>query len=502
MKRLAIRFLLLFFFIGTAAITLSAQLRTLPESYVILARSSLMSQAGWKSVVDTLLSAHPQAHLLYFKSHPDNCKDTLQLLRPRYLAVVEDPRNLDKHYTVQLNTLCRNLDADPYKDCIWGVITGYSPRDAIRMVRDARTPFQIHTAVSTISELKSGIWFSRMVCVEDQNRPFAVDKTPDSLRTYKIPDAIMPRQLKPYPNLLGSFHQAMRTVQPDLVVTASHATEENLEMPGSLGNIRAIRGMLYTEFPTGALPLLPSEESSHRRVYLPIGNCLIANANKDLNSMAVAWLSSGKASCLIGYVVETWYGRAGWGGLKYFLHNAGRLNCQQAFFLNDLELIRYNQELLPQALNKPYDPSLTLDQLQHQLAQGQPLTKDALGMYYDRDVLMYYGDPAWQVELPTPKETPADYTVTYNYTPEALEIILRTHENFNPCNYKGNGWKSEHVADLPLAFYFPQRIDAPLLQQKAKHKGNYILTEEALLIYNPTLQPNRTYRWYIHSVRK
>ena len=116
--------------------------------------------------------------------------------------------------------------------------------------------------------------------------------------------------------MLRQFLEYYEAIEPDLVVTASHATEINLEMPGSVGNIRCRDGRLYVDYP-GEQRFVRDRDS--RMVYLPIGNCLIANVNNTDSSMAVAWMNSQQATAFAGYVVTTWYGRNGWGGLKYLI---------------------------------------------------------------------------------------------------------------------------------------------------------------------------------------
>lgn len=483
--------------------SMSAQLRILPNNYAVLIRKSLNNFPLWKAVADTLSSYHEGAPIITFDSTPTECLDTLSSLRPRYVAIVDAPDYMDKKYVVDLNVMSRKTDADPYKDFMWGIITGYSPATAMRMVKDGQKPFILRSLLSTISELRTGEWFEKMTCIEDQNFAFVSKKLSKNAETIStpIPYVLSSQSGSKYPDLLGTFHRAITEEDPDLIVTASHATEHNLEMPYSVGNIRAIRGMLYTDFPEGAKALINTSDPSHRRVYLPIGNCLIANMDKDPNSMAAAWLTSGGASAMIGYVVETWYGRAGWGGLKYFLSNAGRLALFESFFLNDLEIIEHNMELMPELMKTPYNTDwetfVALDSISKKIPDRK-ISTDMFGMYYDRDVLAYYGDPAWTINLQSIPKT-SDYTILYEYKDNHLEITLKTHADFNPCNYQGNSWKSEHVADLPLAFYFPKRIDTPQLLGAKKIKSKYLLTEDALLIYTPDLKPNKTYRYKIVS---
>lgn len=48
---------------------------------------------------------------------------------------------------------------------------------------------------------------------------------------------------------MQTFYNIYEKYNPDLVVTAAHATERNLEMPFSLGNIKPKNGVLYMDFP-------------------------------------------------------------------------------------------------------------------------------------------------------------------------------------------------------------------------------------------------------------
>ena len=76
------------------------------------------------------------------------------------------------------------------------------------------------------------------------------------------------------------------------------------------------------------------KESGKRKVYFAVGNCLIGNVNNTKESMAIAWMNSGNAATMIGYVVTTWHGRNGWGGLKYWLTNPGRYSLAEAIYMN------------------------------------------------------------------------------------------------------------------------------------------------------------------------
>lgn len=72
-------------------------------------------------------------------------------------------------------------------------------------------------------------------------------------------------------------------------------------MPFSLGNIKAKDGQLYMDFPNDPQNM---KESGKRKVYFAVGNCLIGNVNNTKESMAIAWMNSGNAATMIGYVSD------------------------------------------------------------------------------------------------------------------------------------------------------------------------------------------------------
>ena len=67
---------------------------------------------------------------------------------------------------------------------------------------------------------------------------------------------------------MQTFYNLYATYNPDLVVTAAHATERNLEMPFSLGNIKAKDGQLYMDFPNDPQNM---KESGKEKYILPLG---------------------------------------------------------------------------------------------------------------------------------------------------------------------------------------------------------------------------------------
>lgn len=50
--------------------------------------------------------------------------------------------------------------------------------------------------------------------------------------------------------ILNKWVEKYKEIDPDLLVTSSHATEKNLEMPFTVGNLKPRGGRLYADFMT------------------------------------------------------------------------------------------------------------------------------------------------------------------------------------------------------------------------------------------------------------
>ena len=357
------------------------------------------------------------------------------------------------------------------------------------MVRNAREPLVIRSAVSTLREVGSGKWFDAFAYVDDRDAGRCGVKRPgeDSVAHYRT------RRLLPdgRPDLLREFCDFYARLDPDLVTTASHATERNLEMPFSVGNLRCADGALYADFPEGRTPLAGSDK---RRVFLPIGNCLIGNVDNTRGSMAVAWMNSANAAAMAGYVVPTWYGRNGWGGLKYWLTTPGRYTLAEAFYLNQQDMLHQLEEWCPGLGERAFpfgeEGFAEEDFVRADSVAGRKLSADETGFFFDRDVLAFYGDPAWDVRL---RELPAerDFTVSERHEKGQCILTVTTSAAFDAERMAGGRFKEEHVGRLPFSYFFPERLPNPRLA--AGQAWNAVVDENFLLIYDPGFEPGKTY---------
>lgn len=445
--------------------------------YVVMASYDVKGDAAWMEAVETLRERHG-AEVLFYAGAPRERLDALRGLSPRYVAVVEKPENLDRDYVIDLNKLSREVDGDIYADFLWGIVTGYDAAAAMRMVEESAEPLVVRSAVATITELDSAKWFDRYGWVDDHTRGLWGEKRAAGAEV--VTGRIAPEQVLP------KFMELYAEYDPDLVVTAAHATERNLEMPFSLGFIIPEAGRLVGSRSLSVADKIGDLRSSGRRkVYFAVGNCLIGNVNNTRGSMAVAWMNDAAAVAMVGYVVTTWHGRNGWGGLKYWLTMPGRYTLAEAIYMNQQDMLCQMDGWCPAMLREDYpcfgDREFSeAPAALHELMGKEP-THDQLGFWHDRDVLAYYGDPKWDVRLQR-IERENDYDVDFKVRGRKCVITVTTHDDFSLDRMKGGRFKEEHVLDLPFSYFFPVRLKDPRLAGGQAWKA--AVDENFILIYD------------------
>lgn len=468
------------------AITLATQCvaANKKDGYVVVASHAVAADEDWQKVVDVLARRH-KAEVLIYDERPDELREKLQSLSPRYVAVIEKPERLDRELVMQGHRLSRTIDDDIYADYLWGIITGYTAEDAMRVVENSSKPYVIHTALNTTGELSDSRLFEHIAYIADGGTPGGWgEKTPDDKNIKRYTDVKW--------EMLDKWVTKYKEIDPDLLITSSHATEKNLEMPFSLGNLKAKGGRLYADFITPEF----LDGTHHPRVYFAAGNCLIGNVNRNKESMAIGWISGMDATSMVGYVVPTWYGRNGWGGLKYWASNAGRFTLAEALYLNQQDMLHTENEWYAEmtAVDYPFEKS-EFGQRSEFIkrfidATGHKPTKDQEGYVYDRDVVVLYGDPAWDVKLHD--HQPAGYSIGFKIKGKTCEISITTDDNFQEAAVKGQGIKEEHVNDLPFAIFFPKRLPGARLAEGQTWK--VAVAEDFLLIYDYEFEKNNKYK--------
>lgn len=485
--------------VTTLLLTLSAlyYAQAANPEYVVIASKSVDQNEAWREVVNKLATKH-NAEVLLFAESPCETKERLQKIKPRYVAVVDIPENIGRDYVIEFHHTSRDIDSDIYADFMWGIITGYDAEAAMRMVDNSTEPLVVKDAVATIMELNSAKWFDNYAWIDDHTKGLWGEKRgfDGEIRTGMVaPEEVLPK-----------FTELYAEYDPDLIVTAAHATQQNLEMPYSLGNLKPRNGKLYAKDRfTGAEWDL--KESGKRRVYTAVGNCLIGDMNNTKESMAAAWMNGSNAATMVGYVVTTWHGRNGWGALKYWVSNSERYTLAEAVYINQQDLVHQHNEWTPALLKERYDfcdefmEELTTaagrvsEVTGHEVDLDNAQDWDMIGFWHDRDVLVYYGDPKWEVRLQSAGEQ--DYTVTSERKGKRYIVTITTGKDFSMEKMRGDKFKQEHVLDLPFSYIFPERLKSPRLM--GDKWGKAVVDENFMLLYDAEFEPSSTYEIIIKT---
>jgi len=130
---------------------------------------------------------------------------------------------------------------------------------------------------------------------------------------------------------------------------------------------------------------------------------------------------------MIGYTVPTWFGYAGWGCLDTFVEQPGRYTLAEAFHANQHALV-------------------------HRL-ETQAAPRDVRGLTFDRDVVAFYGDPAWEARL-------ADGTLQYRQTLAENDgtFTLEVSPLDGPRSYAPVNTNGSQRGGRPIVQFLPRRL--------------------------------------------
>jgi zinc protease len=209
------------------------------------------------------------------------------------------------------------------------------------------------------------------------------------------------------------------------------------------------------------------------------------------DSMAVAFMNSAGVRQMIGYTVLTWYGYAGWGCLDYFVEQPGRYTFNEAFFANEQALLHRLNTHFPELAKLEPAPGRT-SRVAGPLsaaAQKAGLTQqDGMGLLHDRDVLAFYGDPAWEARLAPGKLayeqtlTEKDGVFTFTIKP------LQGEKSFAPVDTNGS-----QRGGRPFMQLLPVRVKN--IQILEGEDFAPVITDNFVLVPNPQVcDPQRVYR--------
>jgi zinc protease len=434
--------------------------------YAVVISATAAGKPEWKAVAEALIRKH-KGTLVVYEGSVYNALPDLTRLQPRFTAFVARPEILGRIFVARVHRLTRRLDADPYTDTIWGIVSAGAPGAALR-VASATEPRTVRSVISltgvrnplydevfTISDGAAGDWYWRQ-------RGGAEKRGSDG-------DA----------DRIQLFVDHFTRMQPDAIVASGHATERNLEMCFGKGNTEVRDGKwvgVVNWRRRGAdEQVVPIPEDEHPRIFLGAGNCLIGNFQKRADSLAAVMIGRHAVNQFVGYTVPTWYGKGGWGTLNTWQDFAGTYSLAEAFFFNNQAITRELRTRFPESAGKILPVSERGEGLEalHGLTKEN---KDENGMLWDRDVVAFYGDPALRVTLdPAKNESRTRFSIKENGNRYRFEAV------------------TEKEAGGTVALRFPRRIDGDL-EVTSGQEHSPVIADDFILIPDAKLKPGEPLR--------
>jgi zinc protease len=173
--------------------------------------------------------------------------------------------------------------------------------------------------------------------------------------------------------------------------------------------------------------------------------------------MGLAYLSTAGVRTMVGYVVPTWFGYAGWGVLDYFLEQPGRFTVSEAWLANHHALIWRLAEA----------------------KAGRAPAGDVRGLQFDRDKTVLYGDPKWDARL-APGTRRWEETLR-EVAPGEWEWVVTPAagaRTFEPVNTNGS-----QRGGRPLVTFLPRHAAGWEILQGAEQ--GLVAADDFLLLPNP-----------------
>lgn len=359
--------------------------------------------------------------VLYKSDHPSEASGhhavrhslgQLSSLRPHYCCFLAHHSECSKLFVQEVNRMTRELDTShPYTDTIWGILTGFVEEDVISTLE--QKPLLIGRVVANcpvdLEKFRAGVWFSE----SEQGSSYCKVSRESKVTKERCPDdatELIACEISDERRSCDKNNPSERGV--DMIITSGHATEKdwNIAYCFKGGKFLCNKGQLYGSTLAGRN--IDLRRSQNPKVLSAAGNCLMGHIS-DENCMALGWMHSAKVVQMVGYVEPTWFGYGGWGVHKYFINNPGSLSLAESFFANQQSLLhelhsKFSVEEVETQIGNHrsvYDMCFNTSS-----SGGRGVSRECCGLIYDRDNVVFYGDPAWRAEMESNPEV-YDYTL-------------------------------------------------------------------------------------------
>ncbi len=437
------------------------------SDYSVVISKATAADPAWKKVADALVAKHPGAVVTTWDAAVTEALPALRREFPRHACFVATPAEATAAFVADVHRLTRKLDDDAYTDVFWGILTGFDAENALAIASE--------TAPLTVKRVASGtdLALDRVeegVCYDELVKGHSTVKKPGGEpRVEKAPD-----------DTTEALVKALNDGAPDLFVTSGHATERDWMIGFRYRNgfFKSKAGAMRGEDTKGGVfPV----KSGNPKVYLPIGNCLMGHIDGP-DAMALAWMKSAGVRQMLGYTKPTWFGYMGWGVLDYFVEQPGRFTLTEAFFANQAALVHKLSGEFPElAKVETCDDMGRCTDPDAPAAAEKATASEGNGLLFDRDVVAFYGDPAWPARMAPGKlnweqtlTTAADGGFTLEVKP------LAGAASFEPVNKNGS-----QRGGRPIVHFFEKRIDPAKLHVTEGAALKPVVTDTFVLVPLP-----------------
>lgn len=380
---------------------------------LVVESPGVSTNAEWRAVSDAIQVKHVRKGYEVQGCLEEVAERILKKTKPKYVTFVLTPQECKFKKILKLHRLMRTIKDDPYENAVWGVVTGPDVASAMRVAKAEKPDLSRILSTTGVNESL----YTDVVTISDANPPGGV------VRKAKGGEVVR-EQVEG--DMTHIFAAAWKELEPGVIVTSSHASERNLEMPFSRGNIVVKDGELWTQpnarlidYATGhakegaAVGVERLAKSVKGRIWIAPGNCLIAN-NLDNNSMVMAALGYGHCDQFMGYMVTTWYGAVGWGCFGKWQGGGKTLGETYLESVNEtiakaVAICPNQAEFKPSAKTAKAFERKFYEQLNEFVREKAKFAKDfndkkvqqeLVGSLWDRDTTVLWGDPALETALP------------------------------------------------------------------------------------------------------
>lgn len=450
------------------SVTANAADQRKPDYAVLVSRPTAADPA-WRRVVDALQETH-RGQVLVYASLAEARVELAQLF-PRYACFVATPAEASREFVAEVHRLTRQLDDDPYTDVIWGILTGYDADNALRIARQ-QAPLTIRRVAAgtevALDLCEEGVWY----CELQQHRMFRKARG-EAARQERGPG-----------DTTKALVDALNVYHADLFATSGHATQRDWQIGFRYrnGTFVSQAGRLEGVDLAGQRYAI---NSPNPKVYLPIGNCLMGHIDGP-DAMALAFMNSAGVCQMLGYTVPTWFGYGGWGCLDYFVEQPGRYTFAEAFFANHQALLQRIELQTRESGKGPAAPT----------AAGAVGTMgDERGLRYDRDVVAFYGDPAWEARL-----APGPLAWDQQLREQQGQYTFELTPHLGPATFAPRNSNGSQRGGRPIFAFLPHRVRQ--VQVVEGQELRPLITDNFLLLPNPQVcDPQRVYRVVFRAER-